>query len=102
MNFPVRRGNRRSLLYALAFALFATLFAPGESWALVASNNVPLDSPVYSYLEKLASFGFITTDIKGIRPFTKAEAARLLLEAERNRQKVGEPPEPCVTCLLYT
>jgi len=50
-----------------------------------ASNNVPLDSPVYYYLDKLASFGLISSDFKGIRPITKAEAARLLFEAEKKR-----------------
>jgi hypothetical protein len=58
--------------------LFAT-----SSWSL-SSANIPLDSPVYSYLDKLAGFGLITKDIKGIKPFSKAEAARLLLEAEKN------------------
>ena len=54
---------------------------PSSAWAL-ASNNVPLDSPVYFYLEKLEGLGLITSDVKGVRPFAKAEVARLLLEAE--------------------
>jgi len=57
--------------------------APSGAWT-VASNNIPLDSPVYSWLDKLAGFGLVKSDIKGIRPFTRAEAARLLLEAEEN------------------
>jgi len=48
-----------------------------------SSSNIPLDSPIYLYLEKLAGFGLINSDIKGIRPFSKAEAARLVLEAEQ-------------------
>ncbi len=52
-------------------------------WA-ASSANIPLDSPVYLYLDKLAGFGLITSDIKGIKPFSKAEAARLLREAEQN------------------
>ena len=52
-------------------------------WAF-SSANIPLDSPIYSYLDKLAGFGLIASDIKGIKPFSKAEAARLLLEAEKN------------------
>ncbi len=55
---------------------------PGQKLRALSSSNIPLDSPVYSYLEKLASFGLIKSDVKGIRPFSKAEAARLLLEAE--------------------
>ncbi|MCM2358018.1 MAG: capsule assembly Wzi family protein [Geobacteraceae bacterium] len=71
------------LLYILPLALLSAPLTPVNSWAL-ASNNVPLDSPVYYYLEKLASFGLITSDFKGIRPISKAEAARLLAEAEQN------------------
>lgn len=52
-----------------------------DCWAL-SSANIPLDSPVYTYLEKLSGFGLIKGDIRGIRPFSKSEAARLLLEAE--------------------
>ena len=53
-------------------------------WGL-SSANIPLDSPIYSYLDKLAGFGLISSDIKGIKPFSKDEAARLLLEAEEKR-----------------
>jgi hypothetical protein len=63
--------------------MFALLFTASPLWAL-SSANIPLDSPIYSYLDKLAGFGLISGDIKGIKPFSKAEAARLLLEAEKN------------------
>ncbi|MHC1698707.1 MAG: capsule assembly Wzi family protein [Geobacteraceae bacterium] len=56
---------------------------PVQCWAL-ASNNIPLDSPIYLYLEKLTGFGLVTSEVKGIKPFSKAEAARLVLEAEKN------------------
>ncbi|MHB8121793.1 MAG: capsule assembly Wzi family protein [Desulfuromonadaceae bacterium] len=59
------------------------MLAASPLWAL-SSANIPLDSPIYRYLDKLAGFGLISTDIKGIKPFSKAEAARLLLEAEKN------------------
>lgn len=69
------------ILSYLLFIFFAGLSS--ASAAVLSSTNIPLDSPVYSYLEKLAGFGLITSDIKGIKPFSKAEAARLLLEAEQ-------------------
>jgi len=69
----------RTIAFIIGFLMiFAT-----HSWSL-SSANIPLDSPIYSYLEKLAGFGVISSDIKGIKPFSKAEAARLLLEAEHN------------------
>jgi len=52
-----------------------------------ASNNIPLDSPIYLYLDKLIGLGLITSDIRGIKPYSKAEAARMVLEAEQNLEK---------------
>jgi hypothetical protein len=53
------------------------------AWCL-SSANIPLDSPIYGYLEKLAGMGLITSDMRGLRPYSKAEAARLALEAAKN------------------
>lgn len=64
------------LTLCLAGAVFS-----GPAFAL-SSPNIPLDSPVYLYLEKLSGFGLVTGDVKGIRPYSKSEAARLLSEAE--------------------
>ncbi len=84
LRFPPRSTARgsRALRPLFLLAVCFLLGIPGTTWAL-ASNNIPLDSPAYSYLEKLASFGLITSDVKGIKPFSRAEAARLTLEAEK-------------------
>ncbi|GFO59328.1 hypothetical protein GMST_16530 [Geomonas silvestris] len=66
------------LLIVVAFLAFT-----GRAFAL-SSPNVPLDSPIYLYLEKLSGYGLITSDFRGIRPFSRSEAARLLKEAEAN------------------
>ncbi|QWV91944.1 capsule assembly Wzi family protein [Geomonas oryzisoli] len=66
------------------FVVVATsivLLFPCLAFAL-SSPNIPLDSPIYLYLEKLSGFGLISSDVKGIRPFSKAEAVRLVKEAE--------------------
>lgn len=63
------------------FVLIIGIPATSHSFS---SANIPLDSPIYGYLDKLAGFGLISGDIKGIKPFSKGEAARLLLEAEKN------------------
>ena len=65
-----------------------------------SSANIPLDSPIYLYLEKLSGFGLIASDIKGIKPFSKAEAARLVLEAEQSLSMRKETPPPFVTELV--
>ena len=55
-----------------------------RSRRFLSSANIPLDSLIYPYLDKLAGYGLINSDFKGIRPLTKAEAARLVIEASRN------------------
>ncbi|MRR56174.1 MAG: capsule assembly Wzi family protein [Deltaproteobacteria bacterium] len=77
--------NNRFLLTVAALCFMSIgLSTPVGAWT-VASNNIPLDSQVYEWLDKLAGYGLIKSDVKGIRPFTRTEAARLLLEAEENR-----------------
>jgi hypothetical protein len=45
---------------------------------------IPLDSPIYSELETLDGLGYLDTYFGEIRPFSRVEAARLTIEAERN------------------
>lgn len=66
-----------------ACCLLLLFFSQADPCQAISSANIPLDSPIYLYLEKLSGYGLIRSDIKGIRPFSKAEAARLLLEAEQ-------------------
>lgn len=61
--------------------LIITLASPAWS-APLSSSNIPLSSPVYLYLEKLVGMGLVTSDVKGLKPFSRAEAARLVREAE--------------------
>lgn len=79
--------------------LLLLLSAPRATWAL-ASNNIPLDSPIYLYLDKLGGFGLIVTDTKGLRPYSRAEAARLLLEAEHSVATCAGVVEPFAEDLI--
>lgn len=77
---------------AVIFFTFIILaLCPSRSWSL-ASNNIPLDSPIYRYIEKLGGFGLIKSDMTGLKPYSKAEAARLVAEAEENLGQ-GETPQ---------
>ena len=87
----IMKQTRSLILIAAFFALVA--WRPDVSWAL-ASNNIPLDSQIYVYIDKLDGFRLIDTDIHGLKPYTKAEAARLIIEAEGNLEKMGsDAPE---------
>lgn len=90
-------GHKKIWLGLLLLSLLCSL--PERSWGL-ASNNILLDSPTYLYLEKLAGYGLIRSDIRGIRPFSRAEAARLVLEAERALQETPARRNQLVEPLL--
>lgn len=47
----------------------------------MASTYVPLDSWVYEAFDRLVAFGYVQTDFAALRPWTRMECARLVLEA---------------------
>jgi hypothetical protein len=69
--------------FLLLASLAVLLALPATAWPF-ASNNIPLDSPMYGYLDKLAGFGLVRSDVVALRPYSKAEGARLVLEAREN------------------
>ncbi len=75
-------------IFMLAIMVAGLYMTPPAFAATLSSSNIPLDSPAYLYLEKLAGLGLITNDVKGLKPFSRAEAARLTLEAEENLFKL--------------
>ncbi|NLV24798.1 MAG: capsule assembly Wzi family protein [Deltaproteobacteria bacterium] len=68
----------KSLCPLLLAALLGGPFVPG-AWA--ASANVPLDSWVYPALDKLTGLGLIQSSLQGMRPYTREETVRQVLEA---------------------
>lgn len=88
----------RRLLSSLI--LLCACSGPAPAAYALSSANIPLDSPVYLYLEKLAGAGLVASDIKGLKPFSKAEAARLLLEAEHNLSSGDRAPSGLLTELI--
>ncbi len=79
----------RPVFIMLYLLIFSSLPA---SATMLASSNIPLDSPVYLYLEKLSGMGLVKKDVKGLKPFSRAEAARLVLEAEQTINNQTTPP----------
>lgn len=87
------KGDNSNLIcihFFVTIILLVMSFSTSPLYAF-SSVNIPLDSPIYSYVDKLAAFGLITNDIKGIKPFSKSEVVRLLLEAEKNRADDAAP-----------
>ena len=81
--------SRSAVVFCELVLLLACITSSADRAYALASNNIPLDSPLYLYLDKLAGFGIIPSNVQGIRPFSKSEAARLALEAESNLASVN-------------
>ncbi len=61
---------------SVSFLLLCIL--PLNVFAAPATSQVPLDSWVYSALDKLSALGLIDSDLQGARPYTRYEVARQL------------------------
>ena len=56
----------------------------------VSSVNVPLDDWSYDALDRRAGFGLVKSDLKGTKPYTRMETARLVLEALHEKENKPE------------
>lgn len=75
--------------YLFLVVVILLLPIPTASADMLSSSNIPLDSPVYLYLEKLSGMGLLQSDVRGLKPFSRAEAARLTKEAEQKLRENG-------------
>jgi hypothetical protein len=64
----------------------------------MASTYVPLDSWVYAAFDRLAALGYVQTDFAALRPWTRMECARLVLEAE---DRTADSESDSETAALY-
>lgn len=67
--------------------LFASIFwcvCCASAYAADVSSSLPLGSWVYSALDRLAATGAVQSSLSGNTPYTRSEAARLVVEAEQN------------------
>lgn len=79
-------GQTLKKSYCCLIVLFLLLL-PGSLSA--ASSNVPVGSWVYQDLEKLEAEGLLASGILTSRPISRAEAARLIREAESGQPSVA-------------
>ena len=92
---------RKLQLVLVVVAFFLTLLPAQDypRYPAVGSTYVPLDSWIYPALERLAARGYINTAFMGLRPWTRAECARLIDEAGEGVQQ--EDTGAAVGILLY-
>ena len=67
------------IITLIVFGLLLNL--PGVAIAVPATSQIPLDSWVYSALDKISALGLVNSSLQGIRPYTRFEAARQVEEA---------------------
>lgn len=85
MDHFVKKGSL--IVIASLFVLLAKGIAHPYYYS---SNNIPLDSWIYTAIDKLESLGFVESVFHGNRPYTRIEAARIVSEALKKRKKMEE------------
>jgi membrane-associated phospholipid phosphatase len=68
--------------------------------APTGSSYVPIDSWVYTILDRLAALGLIPSQTSGLRPWTRAECRRQMLEADE-RVDAGPPGTKVLLAALH-
>lgn len=87
MKGTVRRSA--GLLAIAAVVVFAVLVPAGANGSTYAVY-IPLDSQIYEELSTLDGLGWLDTYIAEVKPIARVEAARLVLEADRNLDRSGQ------------
>jgi hypothetical protein len=69
----------------------------------MASTYVPIENWVYAAIDRLAAAGYVQTAIVGLRPWTRLEFARLIIEAKEQRDDAGygEKVDPQIDLLIH-
>ena len=86
---------RAGWLFSIVVLIFLLLI-PVPCKAEV-SVNVPLGHWSYDAVDKLKGLGFIHSDMRSTRPWTRVEMARLIVEADEGFAEISSPEEEGVT-----
>lgn len=79
-------------VFLVILVLSGSLLLPCPGLAAPPSAPLPLDSWIYSAIERLAGFGLIDSALHGTRPWSRLEAARLVAEAREQSATQSLPP----------
>jgi hypothetical protein len=76
-------------LLGWVLALFFLPVGVALADAPIGSVYVPMDSWVYTALDRLAGLGTINKQFVGLRPWTRIECAQLVMDADENMMNAG-------------
>jgi hypothetical protein len=88
----LRRSSLATAALAFLFAVAAVL-APRGAQASTYAVYLPLDSSIYDELQTLNDMGLLESYVSEIKPISRVEAARLVLEAQALESERQEPNE---------
>jgi hypothetical protein len=83
--------SRTGLIFTAIIVFSILAFTPPASAKV--SVNVPLGHWGYNAVDKLKSLGLIHSDLRGTRPWTRMELARLIVEADEQFQEIANSEE---------
>jgi hypothetical protein len=98
-----RVSDNRWMVLAARAALVLSLcglMTASKVWAAGSSVNVPLGDWSYEAIDKLVGFGLIQSEVKGTRPYSRLEMARLVNEALRSKEDRNTPLSPVAEYFL--
>lgn len=76
--------NRKMLFAVFASLLAVPVVTSGSYAATSTTTDVPVNSVYYNYIEKLSGMGYITSMPTGAKPYSRAQMAKWVQEAEAN------------------
>lgn len=75
----------RKLLFAIFVSLLVVPVVTSGSYAATpTTTDVPVNLVYYNYIEKLSGMGYITSMPTGAKPYSRAQMAKWVQEAEAN------------------
>lgn len=78
------QAQRYSRIVIMLLAALIVAASGSRAYASTYAVYIPLDSPIYDELDALNGLGYLDTYLDEIKPISRVEAARLVLEGDDN------------------
>jgi hypothetical protein len=100
MGFLKKSETATRVLLILTIILFIIPFSnPAEALSHTVSTNIPLGSPVYTYLDKLDGLGLLNDIQTGTKPYTRIQVARWVKQMKESATYEPQLPTYAKTLL---
>jgi hypothetical protein len=98
----LRKPETTTRLFLMFVFITLTLFIshPAAAASHILSTNIPLGSPIYTYLDKLDGLGFLHDIQTGTKPYTRMQVARWVKQIKGNTIYSPQLPAYATNILL--